>query len=43
MDDDQRVQIRVNELSRDQFNEVLEVVEETLISELPSKRFKTSH
>jgi hypothetical protein len=36
--EDERVQIRIDDLDKETFNSVLELVEEVLLNELPSKR-----
>ena len=41
--EDQRVQIKVDDFNKEQFNSVLEHIEDTLLNEQPSKRQKTSH
>ena len=41
--EDERVQIRIDDFDRDTFNNVLEFIEEILLSEQPSKRQKTGN
>ena len=41
--EDQRVQIRVDDFDKNQFNEVRDYIEDVLLNEMPSKRQKTSH
>jgi hypothetical protein len=40
--EDQRVQIRVNDLDKESFYNTLEYIEDILLNEQPSKRMKTA-